>query len=246
MSSPTRKLRKANFKSLKALQQPRRANPYIRAVNAADLTYISRPALKDLAQAVHKVEKHELTGAIVEAGAALGGSAIVLASMKDPSRPMKVYDVFGMIPPPTSNDGDDVVHRYKEIAAGRASGIGSGLYYGYRNNLLSEVNANFETFGLPLERNNIELIEGRFEDTMQIDFPISLAHLDCDWFQSVQTCLLAIAPFLVPNGRIIVDDYNVWSGCRRAVDQFLSDNSNFFMYQLTRPHLVRLGDKQRA
>ena len=33
---------------------------------------------------------------------------------------MKVYDVFGMIPPPSEHDGADIHRRYETIAAGGA------------------------------------------------------------------------------------------------------------------------------
>ena len=52
---------------------------------------------------------------------------------------MKVYDVFGMIPPPGERDGADVHQRYATIAAGASKGIGGETYYGYRDDLLAEV-----------------------------------------------------------------------------------------------------------
>ena len=48
---------------------------------------------------------------------------------------MKVYDVFGMIPPPGEHDGADVHERYAKIAAGDARGVGGETYYGYRDDL---------------------------------------------------------------------------------------------------------------
>ena len=49
---------------------------------------------------------------------------------------MKVYDVFGMIPPPGEKDGADVHQRYATIAGGASKGIGGETYYGYRDDLL--------------------------------------------------------------------------------------------------------------
>ena len=72
---------------------------------------------------------------MIEAGTARGGSAIVMAAAKAPDRPMKVYDVFGMIPPPTEHDGADVHGRYAKIAGGEAKGVGGETYYGYRDDL---------------------------------------------------------------------------------------------------------------
>src|SRR5262245_56049527 len=112
-------------------------------VAAAGLTYLEPAALLDLFQAVRKLELAETAGAILECGCALGGSAIVLASAKSPLRPMFVYDVFGMIPPPTDKDDADVHERYETIQAGQSSGIGEAKYYGYEDDLYGKVAAAF-------------------------------------------------------------------------------------------------------
>ena len=78
---------------------------------------------------------------------------------------MKVYDVFGMIPPPGERDGEDVHRRYATIVEGRSKGIGGETYYGYRDELLTEVTESFARHGLPIADNNVELIQGLFEDT---------------------------------------------------------------------------------
>ena len=85
------------------------------------------------------LERNEVPGLIIEAGTARGGSAIVMAAAKDAMRPMKVYDVFGMIPPPTDRDGEDVHKRYAKISGGAAKGVGGDEYYGYRDDLYGEV-----------------------------------------------------------------------------------------------------------
>ena len=90
-----------------------------------------------------------LPGLVIEAGTARGGSAIVMAAAKAPERPMKVYDVFGMIPPPTEQDGPDVHARYEKITAGEAKGVGGDTYYGYRDDLYHEVTESFARLGVP-------------------------------------------------------------------------------------------------
>ena len=65
------------------------------------------------------LERARRPGLIIEAARA-GGSAIVMAAAKSGARPMKVYDVFGMIPPPGERDGEDVHERYEKIAGGDA------------------------------------------------------------------------------------------------------------------------------
>ncbi|MFN9838368.1 MAG: hypothetical protein ACK56L_20095 [Pseudanabaena sp.] len=37
--------------------------------------------------------------------------------------------------------------------------------------------------------NNISLVKGFFEDHLIIDKPVVLAHIDCDWYDSVSTSL---------------------------------------------------------
>lgn len=197
-------------------------DPLITRVRDERLTYLTAEALADLAEAVDDIERRGTEGIIVEAGAALGGSAVVLATAKAPGRALAVYDVFGSIPPPSDDDDADVHERYAAIASGQSDGIAGDVYYGYRENLYDGVVATFRSFGFDLDRDHISLVQGRFEETMNIDRAVALAHLDCDWYRSVMTCLRALDPWMVSGGRFIVDDYDDWSGCRKAVDDFLA------------------------
>jgi Macrocin-O-methyltransferase (TylF) len=203
------------------------------------LTYLKPEHLRALAAVVGGVERRALPGLIVEAGTARGGSAIVMAAAKAPARPMKVYDVFGMIPPPGEEDGPDVHERYAKITAGEAQGVGGDTYYGYRDDLYAEVTDSFARLGVPAAEHNVELVQGLFEDTIDLDEPVAFAHLDGDWYESTMTCLTRIAPLLVPGGRIVLDDYYMWSGCRRAVDEYFGGRDGFRQEQRARLHVVR-------
>jgi hypothetical protein len=77
----------------------------IARVRRERLTYVETDALADIARAVADLEKRALPGMLIEAGCALGGSAIVNAQAKARSRLLTVYDVFGMIPSLSENDG---------------------------------------------------------------------------------------------------------------------------------------------
>jgi hypothetical protein len=203
------------------------------------LTYLKPGNLRDLASVVLDVERSRLPGLLIEAGTARGGSAIVMAAAKAPERPMKVYDVFGMIPPPTEQDGADVHERYEKIAAGEAKGVGGDTYYGYRDDLYDEVAESFARLGVPLAEHNVELVRGLFEDTIVLDEPVAFAHLDGDWYESTMTCLTRIAPLLVPGGRIVLDDYYKWSGCRAAVDEYFAGRDGFRLEQRAKLHVIR-------
>jgi hypothetical protein len=203
------------------------------------LTYLKPDNLRELASVVLDVETGGVPGLLIEAGTARGGSAIVMAAAKSPARPMKVYDVFGMIPPPTEHDGPDVHARYEKIAGGEARGVGGDTYYGYRDDLYEEVTDSFARLGVPVGDHSVELIRGLFEDTIDLDEPVAVAHLDGDWYESTMTCLTRIAPLLVPGGRIVLDDYYQWSGCRAAVDEYFKDRDGFRLERRSRLHVVR-------
>jgi hypothetical protein len=203
------------------------------------LTYLRKNDLRELATIVADVDANQLPGLIVEAGTARGGSAIVMAAAKAPARGMKVYDVFGMIPAPSEHDGPDVHRRYEKIAGGEAKGVGGDTYYGYRDDLYEEVKASFSRLGVPVDEHNVELVQGLFEDTIDLDEPVAFAHLDGDWYESTLTCLERIAPLIVPGGRIVLDDYDHWSGCRRAVDEYFADRPGFRREHKAKLHVIR-------
>ena len=231
------KLRRA--RETAAYDLPPEVEEAIARTRAEHLTYLKPDHLRDLASIVVALERRDVPGLLIEAGAARGGSAIVMAAAKAPARPMKVYDVFGMIPPPGERDGADVHERYAQIAAGAAKGVGGDTYYGYRDDLHAEVTESFARLGVPVEANNVELIQGLFEDTIELDEPVAFAHLDGDWYDSTMTCLTRIAPLLVPGGRIVLDDYNTWSGCRTAVDEYFAERPGFKLRPGAKMHVIR-------
>lgn len=214
----------------------------IERVRKDHLTYLSIKCLNDLAEAVQEADRQQRPGQIIETGAALGGSAIIMALAKSTERKLRVYDVFGMIPPPSDKDGDDVHRRYEKIAGHEAKGIGGETYYGYREDLLGEVTESFARYGVPVGPSNVELVKGYFEDTLSVDGPVALAHLDGDWYESTMTCLRRIVPQLVPGGRIVVDDYYKWSGCRRAVDEYFEGRTGYEFVKHGRLHVVKSAD----
>ena len=193
----------------------------IARIRGERLTYLSEIKLASLAHACRAIEEQQLDGICIEAGCALGGSSILLSSLKRASRPMFVYDVFGMIPPPTDEDTPDVHARYRKIAEGKSKGIAGDKYYGYEDDLLEIVQGNFRRFGVDREACSVSLVKGLLQDTMHIDQPVALAHVDVDWYEPVLTCLERIFPRLVVGGCIVLDDYHDWGGCRKAADQYL-------------------------
>jgi lipopolysaccharide biosynthesis glycosyltransferase len=214
----------------------------INAVVTEHISYLGVSSLRNLAHAVTELERSGVPGLIVEAGAALGGSAIVMGAAKSRGRRMKVYDVFGMIPPPGEQDGVDVHLRYENIVAGKSAGLGGEPYYGYRDNLLAEVADSFARHGVAVAEHEVELVQGLFQDTIHLDEPVALAHLDGDWYDSTMTCLTRIAPLLSVGGRLVIDDYYHWSGCRRAVDEYFAGRLEFRFERHRELNIVRIQD----
>jgi Macrocin-O-methyltransferase (TylF) len=240
LKTARKRLRNARAELSAARDIPERVTRTVAAVRDERLTYLKAEMLEDLAACVLQIERDGVDGLVIEAGTARGGSAIVLAAAKSPERPMKVYDVFGTIPPPTERDGADVHRRYATIAAGEAKGPGGETYYGYRDDLYHEVEDAFARHGVAVGDHNVELVRGLFEDTIQLDEPVAFAHLDGDWYESTMTCLTRIAPLLATGGRIVLDDYYKWSGCRKAVDEYFADRDGFRLEHRTKLHVVRV------
>lgn len=212
----------------------------ITKVKRESLTYLGNDALLDLYKQVYRIEKDNINGIFIEAGCALGGSAMVIAVPKSKNRHFNIYDVFDMIPPPSEKDGNDVQKRYDDIIGGSSKGINGKEYYGYQDNLYEKVIDTFYKYNIPIKENNINLIKGLFQDTINIKEDVSLAHIDGDWYESVLTCLESIEPHLVIGGVLIIDDYYCWSGCKKAVDEYFADKKSKFLFKKhERLHIIR-------
>lgn len=217
-----------------------RLDPVSRAVLRDRLTYLSLEKLQRIARAQR--ETRRLAGDVVEFGVALGGSGIILASRLAAGSRFLGFDVFAMIPPPTS-DKDDAKskQRYETIRSGQSQGIGDDEYYGYRTDLLADVKAAFARHGVPVDDRRVILVKGLFEDSWPAAAPdrIALVHIDCDWYDPVKFCLEAVADRLSPGGIMVIDDYNDYGGCRTAVDEFIAARSDYRMEPGANPFLRR-------
>lgn len=208
-------------------------------VKREKLTYLSDSKLRSMNSCIASVKKNKIPGDFLEFGIALGGSGICIAKELDSGRRFIGFDVFGMIPPPSEKDGAGPNERYETIKSGGSTGIGGNQYYGYIENLRDVVIKNFEEFGLPVDGQRIEMVEGLYEETLptQPERTIAFAHIDCDWYEPVKLCLEYIAPLLSLGGMIILDDYHDWPGCKKAADEFCSSHPEFEVLRKL-PHCV--------
>jgi PST family polysaccharide transporter len=211
-----------------------------RALSSEGLTYLSAAKLARLESALDSVS--DVPGDFAEFGVALGGSAILIASRAD-GRSFHGFDVFGMIPPPSSPKDDAKSRaRHNTIREGKSRGLKGADYYGYRADLFSEVKANFARHSLPVDGERIVLHKGLFDETLPTaGFEnLAFAHIDCDWYDPVRLCLRTIGSKISPGGAILVDDFHDYGGCRMAVEEFLADNPQFVFEDGPNPLLRRV------
>ena len=197
------------------------ARELISKIRKMRLTYLSVSKLYHIIEICNDLKTKNKTGLFIEAGCALGGSAVLIAKQKPTNASLNVYDVFGMIPPPTEEDPKEVHERYRIISEGKSAGIKGDQYYGYEADLYERVKKTLEAFDIEMEKEKVNLIKGLVQDTMEITEPVAFAHIDVDWYDPVKTCLERIFPHLIVGGSIILDDYHDWGGCRKATDEFL-------------------------
>jgi len=208
-----------------------RLSSLTREVVKQKLTYLTPQKLARLEASGAAVVDKRIPGDILEFGVALGGSAILLADFaKKGGRQFHGFDVFGMIPPPTSDkDESDAKSRYETIVSGKSVGIEGDDYYGYRQDLFGDVSRAMAGHGVPVDGKTVTLHKGLFEDTLphvQVQ-QVALAHVDCDWYDPVKLCLDFLGARLSPGGMVIIDDYHDYAGCRTATDEFLRSRPDF-------------------
>ncbi len=180
-------------------------------------TMVSRRRYLDNLQLIRSLS--EIDGDFVECGVWRGGMIAGIAEI-DSSRRLQrrryvLLDSFEGLPPPAAIDGPGAEQYALQTDA-----------TGYMDNCradVTEARAAMDRLSRPV---HYDVIPGWFEHTVpelaSEGRPIALLHLDCDWYDSVSTCLTHLEPLVVPGGLVLVDDYYAWDGCARAVHDHLS------------------------
>jgi O-methyltransferase len=158
----------------------------------------------------------DLPGDIVECGTWRGGMiAGVAERLGDARHAYHLFDSFEGLPPAQEIDG----------AAAAAYQANEGRDPAF-DNCVADVQLAEEA----MRRSGVaryEIHRGWFEDTLPVyaaTMPdIALLRLDGDWYDSTMACLRALHSRVVPGGLVIIDDYDPWDGCARAVHTFLAE-----------------------
>ena len=141
------------------------------------LTYCGRPGkLETVHEAVKRVEAGAVPGIFLEAGVAMGGSAIVIAKTKSRARELRLYDVFEMLPPPAENDDPKSHEVYRNFVSGSVTGTVDRNYVAHLADLLSFTRENMRRTGVDPETENIRFVKGLYENTLWVDEPVAFAH----------------------------------------------------------------------
>jgi hypothetical protein len=187
-------------------------------------TMTSVERLKSLIDAVSYITGNRIEGDFVECGTWKGGSVMCmqkkLIELNQTDRNFWVFDTFEGMPEP-----DSVDKNFKQTSAQKLLSEEEkekSLTWAYSN--YEETTRNILSSGYPAE--NINFIKGLVEDTIPqtpID-KIAILRLDTDWYSSTKFELEQLYPKLVKGGILIIDDYGHWEGCKKAVDEYFTNN----------------------
>lgn len=152
------------------------------------------------------------SGCIVECGVWRGGMSAAMSEIL-PRRQQYLLDSFEGLPPAGELDGSAALEWQRDA--------GSPAYYDNCSAELSYAQAAMARG----QAKEFHLIKGWFKDTLPTFTPaepIALLRLDGDWYDSTMECLQSLYPKVMLGGLIIIDDYDTWDGCTRAVHDYLS------------------------
>ncbi|MFZ4542601.1 MAG: TylF/MycF/NovP-related O-methyltransferase [Saprospiraceae bacterium] len=188
-------------------------------------TMTSPERIYALVNAVEYIAKNEIKGDIVECGVWKGGSTMAAAysllNYRDSNRQLFLYDTFEGMSEPTEVDKHFDGNMAEDLL-NSADKIKDQIWC---YSTLDEVKVNMEKTKYPASR--VRYIKGKVEDTIPANLPgeIAILRLDTDWYESTKHEMEHLFPLLVRGGVLIIDDYGHWQGARKAIDEYLTENS---------------------
>jgi len=194
--------------------------------NPYTMTSIER--MYSLYCSIDYVLANNIEGDFVECGVWRGGSAMLIAKMLANrnilNRKIYLFDTFEGMTQPTNID---LSYKGEDAGSLLANTIDDKENTVWCLANLADVKNNMDKTKLPID--NIVYVKGKVEDTLTENSPIgiiALLRLDTDWYESTKHELNILYPKLKEKGVLIIDDYGHWQGCRKAVDEYFSENTS--------------------
>lgn len=190
-----------------------------------DRTMTDENRLYNAIVATRYISENRIPGDIVECGVWRGGSMMAIAStlitLSDTTRSLYLYDTFQGMTKPSRFDirldgrsakdllGESVKQNKKEFEGGVIAFAS-----------LQDVKAGMSSTKYPEKQIAYEV--GKVEKTLKATShkSLSLVRLDTDWYESTKHELEVLWPKLISGGVLIIDDYDHWTGARKATDEY--------------------------
>lgn len=199
-------------------------------------TMVAYASLVSLWQQIRFCEEHGVEGDYVECGVWKGGSVglIALANLAYGKTPRRIhlFDAFDDIcEPDPAVDGARALAEVEKFAGRERADLSGKLtpLKGIYDHLggpgqLDEVKRLLEQ-EIGYDPDYLVYHKGWFQDTLPVAevSEIAVLRLDGDWYASTKVCLEHLHDKVVSGGFVIIDDYGCYDGCRKAVDEFLSE-----------------------
>lgn len=187
-----------------------------------DYTLIGAFGRSALYRLCTEADREGVPGAFVECGVWRGGCGAIMAALAQRShleRGTWLLDSFEGLPEPTEHDTPEIVATAGGRTSGKLAPIGA-----YIAPLEDAKRLLFDE--LALSPSGVRIEVGWFQDTLpavrESIGPIAVLRVDADLYESTKCCLENLWDQLSPGGRLIIDDYGGWQGCRKAVDEFFA------------------------
>ena len=206
------------FNSFKA-QYKNKCKLFIESIVSNGFTLVSKERLENL---YNQCKKFITTNySFVECGVAKGGCLSMMKYASGKNNKIFGFDSFEGMPNITKEDLGDYNKTCPLTNFGK---VGDNLSGGIDNvyNTFNKLNLNMD---------NVTLIKGFFQDTLQIQenidtmCQIAVLRLDGDWYESVKICLEKLYDKVIEGGIIIIDDYGHFIGAKMATDEFRAKNN---------------------
>lgn len=198
-------------------------------------TMLSPARLVTLYRQVRHLERQRVPGAFVECGVWKGGAVATMALANQdagaPARDLHLFDAFDDIcEPDPAIDGAEIMTLVREAlgdieVAGRLRPM-KGAYDGFGGHGTIAAARRIIEGTVGYDRAKVHFHPGWFQDTLPVKAdaigPIALLRLDGDYYASIKVCLEHLYDKVVPGGFVVIDDYGLFEGCTRAVDEFIA------------------------